>query len=292
MLVVLRCFSFATCPSNLEQATVGQARAVPEQWPSIHQRGIIAVALSSCAVLLAIGPAAYCWLNQGRAELADTYRGTAHPLSSETDCCHSKEQASPSHHHRPALYLGRDYVNEVASGGINGLLMMVATVVSGIGIDMPGQQILALGAASLVSYAFSMGFGAFVVEEAKEGFANSQLQEEYEEVRSMPQSEVDEMICHYRKRGLSDQDARAVAQILSQYEDFWVHHMMAEELGIQLPRGGAAAMHSGLVMPSHSLRALSFEGSKLHPISSNPIFHHSLQIQLEDCMIGLRPSTP
>ena len=156
MLVVLRCFSFATCPSNLEQATVGQARAVPEQWPSIHQRGIIAVvrgpsyphresqlfccfcqhmvshayvfllpcitlhyialrckALSSCAVLLAIGPAAYCWLNQalpatstkdlalrfsiaqpcqGRAELADTYRGTAHPLSSETDCCHSKEQ--------------------------------------------------------------------------------------------------------------------------------------------------------------------------------------------------------
>ncbi|CAE7583877.1 unnamed protein product [Symbiodinium microadriaticum] len=85
-----------------------------------------------------------------------------------------------------------------------------------------------------------------LVEEAKEGFATSQLQEEYEEVRSMPQSEVDEMICHYRKRGLSDQDANAVAKILSQYEDFWVHHMMAEELGIQLPRGDAYAMQSGL----------------------------------------------
>ena len=58
-----------------------------KQWPSIHQRSIIAVvgaqfretlqqvslsfrlsltlqALSSCALLLAVGPAAYCWLNQ------------------------------------------------------------------------------------------------------------------------------------------------------------------------------------------------------------------------------------
>lgn len=236
----------AQAPCKTSKTAAAKETQPSKQWPSIHQRSIIAVALSSCALLLAVGPAAYCWLNQGRAELADSYRGTAHPLG-ETDSCHTGQEAAPiSHHHRPALYLGRDYVNEVASGGINGLLMMVATVVAGIGIDMPGQQILALGAASLVSYAFSMGFGAFVVEEAKEGFATSQLQEEYEEVRSMPQSEVDEMICHYRKRGLSDQDANAVAKILSQYEDFWVHHMMAEELGIQLPRGDAYAMQSGL----------------------------------------------
>ncbi|CAJ1374675.1 unnamed protein product [Effrenium voratum] len=208
-----------------------QAEAKPDklqQWP-FRQRGIIALALSCCALMLAMGPAAYCWLNQGRAEMADTYRGGAHFPNNKS--CGLGAEAT---HHRPALYLGRDYVNEVAR------------VVAGIGIDLPGQHIFAMGGASLLAYGFSMGFGAFVVEEANEGFAWSQMQEEYNEVRNMPSSEVDEMICHYRRRGLSEQDARTVSGILSQYEDFWVHHMMAEELGIQLPRGGSAALQSGL----------------------------------------------
>lgn len=216
-----------------------------QQWPGIQQRSIIALVLCFCAMLLAMGPAAYCWWNQaGRAELADTYRGGAHPTVNAT--CSNVPEATPGAHYRPILVLGSDYVNEVACGGINGLLMMVATVVAGIGIDMPGPHILAMGMASLISYGFSMGFGAFMVEEAKEGFALSQLEEEYSEVRNMPHSEVEEMICHYRKRGLSEEDAKRVAHIFSQYEDFWVHHMMAEELGIQMPRGGTAAMKSGL----------------------------------------------
>ncbi|CAK9072745.1 Vacuolar iron transporter 1 (OsVIT1) [Durusdinium trenchii] len=183
-----------------------------QEWPGIQQRSIIALVPSPS------------W------------------VSGECIDMHRRESA----HHRPVLYIGSDYVNEVASGGINGLLMMVATVVAGIGIDLPGPHILAMGSASLISYGFSMGFGAFMVEEAKEGFARSQLEEEYNEVRAMPSAEVDEMICHYRKRGLSEEDARHVAKIFSKYEDFWVHHMMAEELGIQLPRGPTAAMKSGL----------------------------------------------
>ncbi|CAK9069989.1 unnamed protein product [Durusdinium trenchii] len=232
-------------PSNnpIEQADEKPASRSRQEWPGIQQRSIIALVLCFCAMLLATGPAAYCWLNHaGRADMADVYRGGAHPTE-ENSCC---AEATPGAHHRPVLYIGSDYVNEVASGGINGLLMMVATVVAGIGIDLPGPHILAMGSASLISYGFSMGFGAFMVEEAKEGFARSQLEEEYNEVRAMPSAEVDEMICHYRKRGLSEEDARHVAKIFSKYEDFWVHHMMAEELGIQLPRGPTAAMKSGL----------------------------------------------
>lgn len=37
-----------------------------------------------------------------------------------------------------------------------------------------------------------------------------------------------------------------VASIFSRYEDFWVQHMMAEELGIQLPRGAGAALKAGM----------------------------------------------
>lgn len=223
------------------------------EWPGFlegrwSQRSIIAVALSACAVALILGPSGYCWLREGRAQLADNYRGGAHPTEElDGSSCHKcRLKESPDGHHRPALYLGRDYVNEVASGGINGLLMMVATVLGGIGADVPGRHIFAMATASLAAYSFSMGFGAFVVESTKEEFSVSQLEEEYSEVRSMPRAEIDEMICHYRKRGLAEKDAESVAEILSKYEDFWVSHMMAEELGIQLPRGREHPVKAGL----------------------------------------------
>lgn len=103
-----------------------------------------------------------------------------------------------------------------------------------------------MAAASLAAYGVSMGFGAFVVESAKEEFSRSQLDEEYEEVRSAPAEEIREMICHYRRRGLSLEDAESVANVFSRYEDFWVQHMMAEELGISMPRGPLAPMRSGV----------------------------------------------
>ena len=123
------------------------------------------------ALLLATGPAAYCFVTRGRAELADVYRSGAHVESCEAE-------AMP--HHRPVLY-GTDYMDEVASGGLNGLLMMMAAVCAGIGIDLPGPMIMAMATASLVSYSFSMGFGAFMagenilknLEKSFKGLANS-----------------------------------------------------------------------------------------------------------------------
>lgn len=244
----------------VEAAKAGACSEAPCRSPSKlllgnrEQRGIV-LALFGAALLLVCGPCAYCWLEQGRAELADNYRAGAHGLngaSVQTDdggTCYSC-QVSPDGHHSRALQInGKIYLNEVMSGGINGLLMMVATILAGIGADIPARGIFAMGSASLAAYSFSMGFGAFVVETAKNQFSLSQLQEEYQEVREKPQDEISEMVCHYRRRGLSEDDARNVAATLSKYEDFWVQHMMSEELGIQLPNGDSpvlTALSSGL----------------------------------------------
>merc|ERR1719394_1743178 len=104
-----------------------------------------------------------------------------------------------------------------------------------------------MGSASLAAYSFSVGFGAFVVESATEEFAQGQLQQEYHEIRQQPAEEVSEMVWHYRRRGLSEDDAQTVAKVLSRYEDFWAEHVMVEELGLRMPRGKHAAMSSGLV---------------------------------------------
>lgn len=216
-----------------------------KHWPlpaysARSQRIAIVLVTMTVALLLLLLPAAYCWLDQGRAEMADSYRYRSH--SSEDNDCPVAEGGA----HAPALAIGRNYVNEVVLGGTSGLLMTVATVLGGIGADIPGRGIFAMGTASLLASGVSMGATTYIVESAKEEFARSQLQEEHEEVRASPQEEIKEMVCHYRQRGILEEDAKAVAGVLSKYEDFWVEHMMAEELGIQLPRGSAAAGKSAL----------------------------------------------
>jgi zinc transporter ZupT len=124
--------------------------------------------------------------------------------------------------------------------------MMVAVVLGGIGADIPSWGILAVGFASLTTQSVSMGFGAYMVETTNEDFVSRQLMAEVEEVRGKPLEEIEEMVCHYTRRGISEEDARAVAAALSKYEDFWVEHMMVQELGLTMPRGKAVAIKSGL----------------------------------------------
>merc|ERR1719491_740771 len=69
---------------------------------------------------------------------------------------------------------------------------------------------------------------------------------EYDEVRTVPEHEIAEMVCHYKKLGFSEEDARKVAGVFSKHEDFWVKHMMSEELGVQPPRGRGVAVQAGL----------------------------------------------
>ena len=51
----------------------------------------------------------------------------------------------------------------------------------------------------------------------------------------MPMEEIKEMVMTYQRNGLSEDDALAVATILSKYDDYWVKHMLWEELGVQAP---------------------------------------------------------
>lgn len=226
-----------------------------EEWPEILRRGFsqratIAAALSLVAVLAMLGPLRFCCFESGRADLADTYRRRSHFTPAQAEAAAEGEcyacAVSKGSHHQPALQGDRSHITEVVSGGLNGLLMSVVVVLGGIGADLPGHSIFAMGSASLVAYSFSMGFGTFLVESTKEEFAVSQLREEQEEVRAMPREEIKEMACHYQQRGISEEDAQKVADILSKYETFWIEHMMNEELGIQLPKGDTYVMWSGV----------------------------------------------
>mmetsp|Transcript_12541 Transcript_12541/g.34139 ORF Transcript_12541/g.34139 Transcript_12541/m.34139 type:complete len:695 (+) Transcript_12541:65-2149(+) len=236
--------------ADKEAAALGEA-GEPAQRPQAQNARLlgeeqvaIALMLVAAAVLLLLGPGGYCWLgkDQGLVEIADVYRRNAHGVEGSCHQCH----LVPNVGMHGALAVERNYIREVVTGGTHGLLMTVAVVLGGIGVDIPSWGILAVGLASLTTQSISMGFGAFMVETTKEDFVSRQLMAEVEEVRSQPLEEIEEMVCHYRRRGISEEDARTVAGALSKYEDFWVEHMMVQELGLTMPRGTSVAFKSGL----------------------------------------------
>jgi hypothetical protein len=57
------------------------------------------------------------------------------------------------------------------------------------------------------------------------------------ELENFPEGEIKEMVELYTSKGLSESDARAVVEILSKNEPFFVDIMMLEELEIAPYRG-------------------------------------------------------
>jgi len=250
----------AVAGANSQKHEASSAQAAPERptgsssssdkdWPIRNsQRMTIASLLAAAAVLAVLGPFRFCYMESGRAELADSYRKSSHssPEGQTEGNCHTCKAGENGHSHKAAPLQASGHMVQYLYGGVNGLLMSSCVVIGGIGADLPGHSIFALGSASLVAYSLSTGFGTFLVESTREEFAVGQLREEQSEVRAMPQEEIEEMVCHYRQRGLSEKDATQVADILSKYEAFWIEHMMQEELGVQLPRGHQAVVWSGI----------------------------------------------
>lgn len=214
--------------------------------------------LLGAALVLLLLPCGYFLMAVPLSSMAAEYRSKAHPrcnVSCVDETCGSNatEQCAaldklPRTGHADIPLTQHKYIKETVFGGLDGLLTMTAVVLGGIGADLDVRTIFAMGISNLVADAFSMGFGEFVAASAEYDFALNQENEEYREVRELPDEEISEMVATYMKRGLSETDAHRVASIFSKYEDYWVKHMLWEELGLQTPSDLNAPAVSGALM--------------------------------------------
>jgi len=177
----------------------------------------------------------------GFAEQFKQHRSAAHNQG-EGECFLCNGQSLMANLRHPS------YLTDMHFGSVSGLLVIMATVMAGIGADVAGHNVLAIGVANLVACSCSIGVGDFLFQTAKQDFARDQFLQEMYETKWRPSEEVDEMVCHYTSKGLSLEDARNVAKTLSRYEDYWVEHMMKEELGLDMPESPSSPALHGLAM--------------------------------------------
>ena len=126
------------------------------------------------------------------------------------------------------------------------LVMGVAGGVAAASDTSDPQIILLAGIAGLLAGAFSMAAGEYVSMRAQRDRFEYHLEMERGELEEFPEEEKRELVLIYQAKGLTQQEARTVADRIMQDPDVALDTMAREELGLNpselgSPRGAAAS---------------------------------------------------
>lgn len=139
-----------------------------------------------------------------------------------------KAEEADEHHTREQ----GQYIKSLIYGGLDGIITTFAVVAGVAGAHLAAGVVLILGFANLIADGLSMAIGDYLSTKAEREYKQTERVRELWEVENYPEGEKREMVELYMSKGVSEEDAKTVVEILSQHKEGWVDIMMVEELGI------------------------------------------------------------
>ena len=126
--------------------------------------------------------------------------------------------------------LGR--LREVVFGAQDGLLSTVA-LVTGVAVAVENQTtVLVAGLAAALPGMLSMATGAFLGSRAEQDVQRAEIAREAQELEDNPAEELAELVVLYQREGKTYQEARHLADEISQDKELWLRTLVEKELGI------------------------------------------------------------
>lgn len=132
--------------------------------------------------------------------------------------------------HTPNLGQRLNWLRAGVLGANDGIVSVASLLVGVAGATTDNAALLTAGIAGLVGGAISMALGEYVSVSSQRDSERALIAKESEELRSMPQEELDELTALYRERGLTVETARRVAEELTAHDALSAH--LEVELGI------------------------------------------------------------
>lgn len=131
-------------------------------------------------------------------------------------------------------------------GANDGLVSNLSLVMGVAGADFSARTILVTGLAGLVAGACSMAMGEWLSVSSSREFYQSQIATEAAEVAAFPEEEKQELSLIYQAKGLSEPQAKALAERLTGNKEKALDTLAREELGINPDDlGGSAWVAAG-----------------------------------------------
>jgi VIT1/CCC1 family predicted Fe2+/Mn2+ transporter len=145
--------------------------------------------------------------------------------------------------HRTA---GGNALRAAVLGASDGLLSNFNLVMGVAGAALSGKAILLTGMAGLLAGAISMALGEWISVQSSRELYQEQIGREREEIASDPEEEVEELVLIYRARGLSEEQARALAERLMGDSATALETLARDELGIDPDELGGSAWEAAI----------------------------------------------
>ncbi|HLF03619.1 MAG TPA: VIT1/CCC1 transporter family protein [Dehalococcoidia bacterium] len=126
--------------------------------------------------------------------------------------------------------LGR--LREVVFGAQDGLLSTVALVTSvAVAVD-DNSTVLVAGLAAALAGMISMATGAYLGSRAEQDVQRAEIAREARELEESPAEELAELVVIFQREGRSYEEARHLADEISQDKELWLRTLVEKELGI------------------------------------------------------------
>lgn len=159
-----------------------------------------------------------------------------------------------------------DYVKSIIYGGLDGIITTFAIVASIQGANYGTAAVLVLGFANLIADGLSMGIGDYLSEKSEIEYITSEKEREEWEFDNYEEGEIEEMVEIYKEKGVSKQDAELILRTMAKYKEFFINHMMVQELELQPPSGDEHPAKNGFIC------LCSFLGFGCVPLVSYVVF--------------------
>jgi len=128
-----------------------------------------------------------------------------------------------------------NYIKSILFGGLDGIstvFVAVATIVNISTGHVPMFYVLIIGVAKLLSGAISMGIGDFMSSKAEVDLIKLERKREMWECENFIRGEMDEMADIYVEKGLKQESAQKMVELMSRNKKAFVDVMMVQELGL------------------------------------------------------------
>ncbi|VWU51582.1 iron transporter, putative [Hepatocystis sp. ex Piliocolobus tephrosceles] len=143
------------------------------------------------------------------------------------DLYHSLDKHEESHS------LNRDNLKTIIFGSLDGIITIFAIVSGCVGAKITQSQVIIIGTGNLFANAISMGFSEYTSTIAQRDFMLAEKKREEWEIENCPTEEKQEMIDIYmNKYKFPSADAKNLVEITFRNKNFFLEHMMSEELGL------------------------------------------------------------
>src|SRR5215475_14798785 len=137
--------------------------------------------------------------------------------------------------------LGGNALRAAVLGANDGLVSNLSLVMGVAGAELSGPTILVTGLAGLLAGACSMAMGEWLSVQSARELNQRQLAIEAEEIETVPEEEQQELALIYEAKGLTEDEAKAIAAKLMADKDSALDALAREELGIDPHELGGSA---------------------------------------------------